>query len=105
MGGGEAPTGYVNPGNNRKTYFSDIDGKIIPLNLADPIQNSAFSIDPNESYWGAESTEMEFHPNCYNIAYVGKNADLWKTTDGGGSFQLLHNFSASTNANIAHIEV
>lgn len=105
LGGGEASTGYVNPGNNRKTYFSDIDGKIIPLNLNDPIQNSAFSIDPNESYWSAESSEMEFHPNCYNIAYVGKNADIWKTTDGGGSFQLLHNFSASTNAYIAHIEV
>jgi photosystem II stability/assembly factor-like uncharacterized protein len=105
LGGGEAPTGYVNPGNNRKTYFSDIAGKIIPINLNDPIANAAFGMSPNESYWAAESSEMEFHPNCYSIAYIGKDNSIWKTTDAGASFNLLYTFGTNTNNQVKYIEV
>lgn len=105
LGGGEAPTGYVNPGNNRKTYFSDIAGKVIPINLNDPIANAAFGMSPNESYWAAESSEMEFHPNCYSIAYIGKDNGLWKTTDAGASFNLLYTFGTNTANQIKYIEV
>ena len=105
LGGGEAPTGYVNPGNNRKTYFSDIAGKIIPINLNDPIANAAFGMSPNESYWSAESSEMEFHPNCYSIAYIGKDNSIWKTTDAGASFNLLYTFGTNTNNQVKYIEV
>ncbi len=105
LGGGEAPSGYVNPGNNRKTYFSDIAGKIIPINLNDPIANSAFGMAPNESYWAAESSEMEFHPNCYSIAYIGKDNAIWKTTDAGASFNLLYTFGTNTANQIKYIEV
>jgi photosystem II stability/assembly factor-like uncharacterized protein len=105
LGGGEASTGYVNPGNNRKTYFSDISGQIIPVNLNDPIGSAPFGMSPNESYWAAESSEMEFHPNCYNIAYIGNENSIWKTTDAGGSFNLLHAFGANANAKITYIEV
>lgn len=105
LGGGEAPTGYVNPGNNRKTYFSDIAGKIIPINLNDPIANAAFGMAPNESYWAAESSEMEFHPNCYSIAYIGKDNAIWKTTDAGASFNLLYTFGTNNANQIKYIEV
>jgi photosystem II stability/assembly factor-like uncharacterized protein len=105
LGGGEAPTGYVNPGQNRKTYYSDISGKIIPLNLTDPIANAAFGMAPNESYWAAESSEMEFHPNCYSIAYIGKENGIWKTTDGGASFSLLYSFGTNANNQIKYIEI
>ena len=105
LGGGEAPTGYVNPGENRKTYFSDIAGKIIPLNLTDPIANSAFGMAPNESYWAAESSEMVFHPNCYSIAFIGKDNAIWKTTDAGASFNLLYEFGTNTNSQVKYIEV
>jgi photosystem II stability/assembly factor-like uncharacterized protein len=105
LGGGEAPTGYVNPGQNRKTYFSDISGKIIPINLSDPIANAAFGMAPNESYWAAESSEMEFHPNCYSIAYIGKDNSIWKTTDGGASFNLLYSFGTNSNNQIKYIEI
>jgi photosystem II stability/assembly factor-like uncharacterized protein len=105
LGGGEAPTGYVNPGENRKTYFSDISGKIIPINLNDPIANAAFGMAPNESYWAAESSEMEFHPNCYSIAYIGKDNAIWKTTDAGASFNLLYTFGANTANQVKYIEV
>lgn len=105
LGGGEAPTGYVNPGQNRKTYFSDIAGKIIPVNLNDPIANAPFGMAPNESYYAAESSEMEFHPNCYAIAYIGKDNSIWKTTDGGASFNLLFTFGNTTNSQVKYIEV
>jgi photosystem II stability/assembly factor-like uncharacterized protein len=105
LGGGEAPTGYVNPGENRRTYFSDIAGKIIPINLNDPIANAAFGMAPNESYWAAESSEMEFHPNCYSVAYIGKANAIWKTTDGGASFNLLFTFGTNTANQVKYIEV
>ena len=105
LGGGEAPTGYVNPGNNRKTYFSDIGGKYLPLNLNDPILNFSNGMSPNESYWAAESSEMEFHPNCYSIAFIGKDNKLWKTTDGGGSYSLLHTFGTAANIFVNQIEI
>jgi photosystem II stability/assembly factor-like uncharacterized protein len=105
LGGGEAPTGYVNPGENRKTYFSDISGKIIPLNYTDPIDNFSFGIAPNESYYAAESSELEFHPNCYSIAYTGKENKLWRTSDGGGSFDLIKQFGAATDDIVTYIEI
>jgi photosystem II stability/assembly factor-like uncharacterized protein len=105
LGGGEAPTGYVNPGNNRKTYFSDIGGKYLPLNLNDPILNFSSGMSPNESYYAAESSEMEFHPNCYSIAFIGKDHKLWKTTDGGGSYSLLKTFGTAANAFVDQIEI
>jgi photosystem II stability/assembly factor-like uncharacterized protein len=105
LGGGEAPTGYVNPGQNRKTYFSDIGGRTLPRNLTDPITGAAFGISPNESYFAAESSEMEFHPHCYNIAWVGKDNALWKTTDGGGSFFRVFTFGTQTGSQVKYIEV
>ncbi len=105
LGGGEAPTGYVNPGNNKKTYFSDISGKILPTTVADPIQSFGFGMSPNETYFAAESSEMEFHPNCYNIAFIGKENSLWKTSDGGSSFNLVKEFGTNVNEQVKYIEI
>jgi hypothetical protein len=60
---------------------------------------------PNESYYAAESSEMEFHPNCYNIAYIGTENKLWKTTDGGASYNLVHTFGTSAGNQIKYIEI
>lgn len=105
LGGGEAATGYVNPGNNRKTYFSDIGGAVLPLNTNDPVSYFSNGMSPNESYYAAESSEMEFHPNCYSIAYIGKDHKLWKTTDGGGSYNLVNTFGTAANNFVNSIEV
>jgi photosystem II stability/assembly factor-like uncharacterized protein len=105
LGGGEAPTGYVNPGRNRLTYFSDIGGRRIPFNLNDPIAGAPFGNAPNESYYAAESSEMEFHPNCYSIAYIGRENTIFKTTDAGASFNALYTFGNSVNDQVKYIEV
>jgi photosystem II stability/assembly factor-like uncharacterized protein len=105
LGGGEAPTGYVNPGNNRITYYSDIGGKTLPLSLSNPITGAPFGMSPNESYWAAESSEFEFQPNCYTIGYLGKDHKLWKTTNGGVSFNLLYTFGNASADQVKYIEV
>ncbi len=105
LGGGEAPTGYVNPGVNRKTYFSDIGGKVLPLTITGAIGNFSLGMSPNETYYSAESSEMEFHPNCYNTVYLGKDNKLWRSDDGGGSFNLVDSFGTSINNQVKYIEI
>ena len=104
MGGAEAATGYVNYGESRKTYFSDIGGRILPENLDG--YGSSFSVGkwPNESYISAESSEMEFDPRCWNIVYLGNGNGIWKSEDGGTVFTLLHSFGA-VNEPIREIEI
>ena len=104
LGAGEAPTGYINPGNSRKAYFSDIGGKIIPLNIFDPVSSFSFGKSPNESYWSASSSEMEFDYSCYNIAYIGNENKIWKTTDGGSNFVLVQDFGKNVFDRINYIE-
>ena len=105
LGGGEAPTGYVNPGFNRKTYYSDINGCLMPASVPGSLSYFSFGIDPNESYYAGESSELEFHPDCYNIAFTGKENKLWKTTDGGTSFTLLYAFGTNINSKVFQIEI
>ena len=105
VGGAEAPTGYVNPGNNRKAYFSDIGGRYIPSNITDPVTSFSFGKNPNEAYFAAESSEMEFLPASYNTAFIGNENKIWKTTDGGSSFSLLYEFGTNINNQVKYIEI
>jgi len=104
LGGGEPASGYVNQGENRRVYSSDINGKIMPLNIGDPVQNVGFGIDPNERYWAAESSELEFDPRCYSIAYTGKDHQLWRTDDKGTTFTLFMTFGSDAANRITYIE-
>ncbi len=103
LGGGEAPTGYVNPGQERRVYLSDVGSKIVPENIGDPIIGASMGMAPNESYWAAESSEMEFHPNCYNIIYLGKNNQIFKSTDGGTLFSAI--YTGGSGNTVTYIEV
>jgi hypothetical protein len=105
LGGGEAATGYVNPGINRKTYFSDIGGRLLPLSITGTVGGVPFGLAPNETYYSAESSELEFHPNCYNIAILGNENKLWRTSDGGGSFDMVYAFGADVNAQVKYLEI
>lgn len=104
-GGGEPASGYVNPGENKRIYSSLHDGGIIPLNIIDPILSVGFGIDPNESYFPFGSSELEFNPRCYSIAYTGKDNQLWKTEDKGITFSLLNTFGDDTDNDITEIEI
>ena len=105
LGGGEASTGYVNPGENRRVYHSDIGGTIIGNTFNAPIDWFGVGRFPNEAYYPAESSEMEFDPLCYNRWYLGQDNNLWRTTDGGTNFELVRAFGTDANNQLKQIEI
>ncbi|HEU4716895.1 MAG TPA: PKD domain-containing protein [Bacteroidia bacterium] len=105
LGGGEPASGYVNPGINKKVYSSEIGGAILPDAIGQPVQYLTLGMSPNESYWTANSSEMEFDPRCYNIAWIGNANKLYRSTDGGGSFNLVYTFGTNTSANLSYFEI
>lgn len=105
LGGGEAPTGYVNPGPGRLTYYSDIGGVALP-----ELQNGFaryFGIGkyPNESYYDAESGEIEWDPRYWTTFFVSRENTLWKTEDGGATFDTLYVFGTDPNARAMQFEI
>ncbi len=94
IGGGEAPTGYVSPESGRRVYTSDVGSKYLPLNIGDPIASASMGMAPNESYWAANSSEMVFHPNCYNIVFLGNENKLYKSEDAGSSYSEWASFGS-----------
>jgi photosystem II stability/assembly factor-like uncharacterized protein len=104
LGGGEAPTGYVNYSDERKTYFSDIDGKILPQELDGVVTSFGMYNDPNESYWENSSSRIVFDWRYWNVAYMGRDNTLFKSTDGGGSFSPLYTFTTNPNNKVLWIE-
>jgi photosystem II stability/assembly factor-like uncharacterized protein len=107
MGGGEAATGYLHPDNNRRAYFSDIGGYIIP---DDPAGNPIpFSVGlwPNETYWYGEFSGMSFDPRCSGTVYIGNGNGLWKSLDAGASYAIVQRFvlGADSTAAVEHVQI
>ncbi len=105
LGGGEAPTGYVNPGEGRKTYYSDIGGVVLPEEENGYAQYFSIGKYPNESYYDAESGEMEWDPLSWNTFYVTNENKIWKTIDGGATWDSLYVFGTDITARAMSFEV
>ncbi len=105
LGGGEAATGYINPGPGRKTYHSDIGGVILPEIQNGFAQYFPFGKYPNESYYDAESGEMEWDPRSWNTFFVSNENKLWKTVDGGSIWTVVHTFGTDINARTMGFEI
>ncbi|MBK8565476.1 MAG: T9SS type A sorting domain-containing protein [Saprospiraceae bacterium] len=105
IGGAEAPTGYVNPGPERKIYHSDIGGDIIRPGFGNGLGGFPVGTWPNESYAYYENSEMEWHPDCWNIVYLGKDDKLWRSTDGGTTFTVLYDFPGGDTRRVYEIEI
>jgi photosystem II stability/assembly factor-like uncharacterized protein len=103
LGGAEEATGYVSPGPERKTYFSDIGGRILPGQIELPSTNFPVSRWPNELYFAAESSDQVWAPDCYNAYITGSDNGLWATEDGGASFTLIHAFDQTGGGRITQI--
>ena len=104
LGGGEAPTGYVNYSDERKTYFSDIGGRVLPTSQDSVVHTFSMYNAPNESYWENGSSRICFDWRYWNVAYMGKDNQLMRSVDGGGSFMPLATFTNSTNNKVLWIE-
>lgn len=105
MGGAESPTGYVNAGDNRKTYFSDIGGYRILPGFGNNVTGFSVGLFPNESYAYYANSEMTWDPRCWNTVYLGNENKIWKSTDGGASFQVLYAFPGAADKEVFEIEV
>ena len=42
--------------------------------------------------YGGRRGNMVFHPNYYEVIYLGEGDGFWKSNDMGHSFELLHDF-------------
>jgi photosystem II stability/assembly factor-like uncharacterized protein len=105
LGGAESPTGYVSPGPGRRTYFSDIGGKVLPQSIEEASVHFPVSQWPNEAYYPAESSEQVWAPDCYNHYWLGNEDKLWKTEDGGTAFALIQAFDQADGGAITQIAV
>lgn len=105
MGGAEAATGYVNPGDARRTYHSDIGGYRLKGGFPDGVSYFPVGLWPNESYAYFANSEMVWDPRCWNIVYIGHENKIWKSTDGGTSYQALHSFPGNADNTVFDIEV
>ncbi len=104
LGGAEASTGYVNPLEERKVYFSDISTKTLPDSLnGSIITHGSLGLYPNESYSESYSSEIEFSPNYSSHMFLGKDRKIWKSVNEGGSFDVLYDFGG--NARVLEIEI
>ncbi|MEP6701069.1 MAG: PKD domain-containing protein, partial [Bacteroidota bacterium] len=105
LGGGEAATGYVNPGEGRKTYYSDIGGVILPEEENGYAEYFQLGKAPSESYYDAESGEMEWDPRSWNTFYVTNENKLWITKDGGIIWDSLYVFGTDVTARALSFEI
>lgn len=95
LGAAEEATGYVNPFNNLKCRYSDTEDVIAgeQLNIA-PTIIPDLPLYPTEDYVALESSEIVYHPNYVNEMIMGVDNILYKSENGGGTFNALKTFPA-----------
>lgn len=97
LGGAEAPTGYVNPLHNNRMYFSDISARNIGDSLNVGSTNiSSLAMLPNESYFPDQKSEIVYYPSYANHFYLGSDSSIYRSTNGGVSFDKLFSFDSSS---------
>jgi len=106
IGGGESPTGYVNIGNEYIVHHSDISAWLMPDSLTQKKKRKPkYKMFPNESYSRHGSSEILVDPRYYDHFYLGKQNKLWKTTNGGQFFSLVHEFDTLESNIITQLEI
>jgi len=95
MGGAESPTGWVLQGKSKHVAFNDLgNGWILPETAeGQPQGRFIFSKYPNMDEYGGRRGNMVFHPNYYNTIYLGEGNAMWKSIDGGVSYDMLYDFN------------
>lgn len=102
--GGESATGYVNPLENRRLYFSDVGCIIIPSVYGNTKTELSISKFPNESYYYMQGGEMVWDPRCYSTVWIGKGNTLWCSNDNALTYDSVWS-SPDKNALLIHIEI
>jgi PKD repeat protein len=88
--------GFINPGDPTVGYH---DGGAFRFSEDRFTRISSMPFDnskaPNTSYFIGEYGNLEWDPRCINHIYSPVDAALWKTTNGGLSWELIHDFGGS----------
>ncbi len=107
IGGAESATGFVNKGENKKVYHSDLSsGKLISETLTGEIVNIPnLSKFPNQSSNFINRSEIVTDPISWNTLYLGLDNNLWKSEDSGSSFSIVNTFGTETSDIIKGIEI
>ena len=99
IGGVEEASGYVHPIESRKLMYrtnyisDDTSVKTIPEIFGNEIINHpALPIRPNEIYWIAERSGVYFDPRYADHMYVGLENSVYKSTNGGITFDVIYTF-------------
>jgi hypothetical protein len=71
----------VNYSDENKVSFSDIGGRVLPDALTGNPTGFNVSLFPNESYWFNESSRILFDSHYYNVAWLGKENKIYKSTN------------------------
>ena len=99
IGGVEEASGYVHPIESRKLLFrrsyGSTDTRVITIpqifgNQA--IEHASLPIRPNEHYWTAERSGIYYDPRYANHIYVGLENKIYKSINGGNSFEVIYAF-------------
>jgi len=95
MGGAESATGWVIQGKSRHVAYNDLgNGWILPSYVEGRAEGRfIFSKYPNMEEYGGRRSNMVYHTNYYGTIYLGEGSSVWKSTDMGQSFDLLHTFT------------
>ena len=98
VGGVEEATGYVNPLVNKNAYFNQYwSGYTVSKLMSDTLGGSAANLSPinlipNESYNTSYSSGFYHHPVYAHEMVAGKDSIIWKSHNGGTSWEVLHDF-------------
>ena len=95
--GGDNIRGFVNFGNPRLIY-SDYGGKTLSGDRTISNTSFGFNMQPNASYIVGESSQLEFHPECYNTIYAGIDTSLHVSNNNGASSTALFHFDGKVTS-------
>lgn len=115
MGGAESPTGWVLSGKSRHVAFNDLgNGWVLPSTAeGKPEGRFIFSKYPNMEEYGGRRSNLVFHPNYFGTIFLGEGTGVWKSTDMGVTYTLLHNFPGQVrflqisplNAQVMYVDI
>jgi len=89
--GGDGYRGFVHPQYDRRA-LSDYGYKTLSGDRTVSNGNASWSRQPNADYITGHSSEIAWHPNLVNTAFVGNGTAIWRTDDNGAGFTQVHDF-------------
>jgi len=101
VGGVEEASGYIHPINSRKVYYrtnyasSNTSVKTVSSTLgATTLSHASLPLRPNEHYFSSRSNAVTFDPRYADHLFIGLDNKMYKSKNGGASFDVLHTFPA-----------